>query len=403
MNEWKQVTLADLVEQVDERRGELNVPLVLSVTEKRGVIPQDEVFKKRIATDDTSKYKVLQPLDIAYNPYLLWTGAIGQWGGPQPGVTSPVYETFRTRAGHDARFVGLILTGGSLTRYFDATAIGSIQRRRRTPVPVFLAAQTAAPSLREQRRIVAVMAAIDAQIAALEGEVASALVVRNTFEADTCAALEQGPMTVLGEIAEVVGGVTKDQKKQVAEGNVEVPYLRVANVQRGFLDLTEVTTLRVPPKAVTDRALRPGDLLLNEGGDRDKLGRGWVWEGQIADCVHQNHVHRARIADPSRYLPKFVSMWANTFGPDWFYNNGGQTNGIASVSISKVRMFPVPDCPADEQQRITETAEALRAVEYARRSELAALSTVRADLLSALLSQEITVGDALDQFIGQAA
>jgi type I restriction enzyme, S subunit len=149
MSEWAGVQLSDLLDQVDERRGDQDVPLVLSVTEKRGIIPQVEVFKKRIATEDTSNYKVLQPLDIAYNPYLLWTGAIGQWDGQEPGVTSPVYETFRVRAEHDPRFVGLILTSGVLTPYFDATAIGSIQRRRRTPVPVFLAAEATVPQLPE--------------------------------------------------------------------------------------------------------------------------------------------------------------------------------------------------------------------------------------------------------------
>jgi type I restriction enzyme S subunit len=207
------------------------------------------------------------------------------------------------------------------------------------------------------------------------------------------------PAVELGQIAEVVGGVTKDKKKESAEGNVDVPYLRVANVQRGYLDLESVTTIRVTPKTLADRALQVGDLLLNEGGDRDKLGRGWVWEGQIPNCVHQNHVHRARIEDQDAYLPKFVSMWANTFGPDWFFDNGGQTNGIASISISKVRQFPVPSVPVARQQEIVTASEALRGVEDNLAVELAALRVVRADLLTALLSQEITVDAAVDKFV----
>ena len=399
MSEWPLVALSEIVEQVDERRGVQDVSLVLSVTEKRGIIPQEDVFKKRIATENTSKYKVLQPLDIAYNPYLLWTGAIGQWDGDQPGVTSPVYETFRVRRGHDPRFAGLILTSGQLTAYFDATAIGSISRRRRTPVPVFLAAKTAAPPLAEQQRIVAVMASVDAQIEALTGEVRKATMVRRSFEADTCASFESKPTLALGDIAEVVGGVTKDKNKEAAEGNVEAPYLRVANVQRGFLDLADVTTIRVPPRTLADRSLRRGDLLLNEGGDRDKLGRGWVWEDQIPNCVHQNHVHRARIHDQAAFLPKFVSMWANTFGPDWFFDNGGQTSGIASISVGKVRQFPIPAVPAEDQQRIVRIGDALRSVEFNLTAELTALRTVRADLLSALLAQEITVDKAVDRFV----
>ena len=120
----------------------------------------------------------------------------------------------------------------------------------------------------------------------------------------------------LGDIADVVGGVTKDSKREDDPTFVERPYLRVANVQRGYLDLDVVTTIRVAPEKAAKLELRPGDVLLNEGGDRDKLGRGWVWEGQVEGCIHQNHVFRARLAGGIE--PKLVSIWGNTFGQGWF-------------------------------------------------------------------------------------
>ena len=87
--------------------------------------------------------------------------------------------------------------------------------------------------------------------------------------------------TRLGELADVVGGVTKDSKRQSDPSFVEVPYLRVANVQRGRLDLSKISTIRVPPAKAAALRLLPGDVLLNEGGDRDKLGRGWVWDARV--------------------------------------------------------------------------------------------------------------------------
>ncbi len=96
----------------------------------------------------------------------------------------------------------------------------------------------------------------------------------------------------LGDLAEVVGGITKDASKQSSDGLVEVPYLRVANVQRGRLDLTTLKTIRAPASKVEQLRLRQGDVLLNEGGDRDKLGRGWVWTEGPDPCIHQNHVYR---------------------------------------------------------------------------------------------------------------
>ena len=71
-----------------------------------------------------------------------------------------------------------------------------------------------------------------------------------------------------------------------------MPYLRVANVQDGFLDLSEIKTIEVLPEDVDEYHLEDGDILVTEGGDPDKLGRGAIWRGQVERCIHQNHVFR---------------------------------------------------------------------------------------------------------------
>ncbi|MGO1316589.1 MAG: restriction endonuclease subunit S, partial [Cellulomonadaceae bacterium] len=118
--------------------------------------------------------------------------------------------------------------------------------------------------------------------------------------------------STLSDVAEVVGGVTKDAKKEGTPGLVEVPYLRVANVQRGRLDLTNIATIRVAPAKAAALKLRAGDILMNEGGDRDKLARGWIWEDQIPGCIHQNHVFRARSLGEVR--PEWLACCANSYG-----------------------------------------------------------------------------------------
>lgn len=155
----------------------------------------------------------------------------------------------------------------------------------------------------------------------------------------------------LGELADVVGGVTKDAKRESDRAFIEVPYLRVANVQRGRLDLAHVSKIRVAPSKAIALRLQPGDVLLNEGGDRDKLARGWVWEGQIDDCIHQNHVFRARIRD-DRIEPKILSWAANTLGAPWAERNGKQSVNLASISLSKIRLMPIPVPPRPLQAQI---------------------------------------------------
>ncbi|WP_435227916.1 restriction endonuclease subunit S [Streptomyces sp. Tue6028] len=159
----------------------------------------------------------------------------------------------------------------------------------------------------------------------------------------------------LEEIADVVGGVTKDKKKQSDPGLPEVPYLRVANVQRGWLDLSEVSVIRVPEKKALQLALHPGDVLLNEGGDRDKLGRGWIWEGQVQGAIHQNHVFRARVRNGVLH-PKLLSWYANN-SARWFEVNGKQSVNLASISLSRIKQLPVPVPPLSEQGPIVERIE----------------------------------------------
>ena len=137
--------------------------------------------------------------------------------------------------------------------------------------------------------------------------------------------------------------------------------MRVANVQRGFIDLSEVKFINASASDIADLRLENGDVLFNEGGDRDKLGRGWIWESQLADCIHQNHVFRARM-----YLgamsPKLVSWWGNTFGKDYFLRVGKQTTNLASINLGKLSEFPVPVPPQAEQLRMVLEIERLLSV-----------------------------------------
>lgn len=155
-------------------------------------------------------------------------------------------------------------------------------------------------------------------------------------------------LDMLGEIA---SGVAKGGKVGAGLEVREVPYLRVANVQRGFLDLTEVKTILATERDIAELTLKAGDVLFNEGGDRDKLGRGWVWRDEVADCIHQNHVFRMRPYLPE-ILPELISHHGNTFGKTWFQNAGKQTTNLASINMTMLRMFPVPLGPADEQREL---------------------------------------------------
>lgn len=198
--------------------------------------------------------------------------------------------------------------------------------------------------------------------------------------------------TTLGEIASIKGGLTKGKKRGPQEVIREVPYLRVANVQRGHLDLTEVRTIPASDEEVAELHLRSGDVLFNEGGDRDKLGRGWVWEGQIPVCIHQNHVFRARLLDG--FSPKFVSMYANHVGQSYFLRHGKQTTNLASINLTQLANLPLCLPPTAQQHRIVARIEALQAPSDAAREALDAipplLEKFRQSVLAAAFRGDLT-------------
>ena len=154
--------------------------------------------------------------------------------------------------------------------------------------------------------------------------------------------------STLDGLAHVVGGITKNSK--LSSGR-SVPYLRVANVQRGRLDLREIKVIMATSQQIDLLKLEPGDVLLNEGGDRDKLGRGWVWSGQLPECIHQNHVFRARLWLPA-FDSRYLSHYTNIQGVRYFLTQGRQTTNLASISLSNVKALPVPIPPALEIARI---------------------------------------------------
>lgn len=207
----------------------------------------------------------------------------------------------------------------------------------------------------------------------------------------------------LDMLGEIVSGVAKGTKRDPAIVVREAPYLRVANVQRGYLDLKEVKTIFATERDIEELTLRSGDVLFNEGGDRDKLGRGWVWRDEVANCIHQNHVFRMRPYLPE-IAPELVSHYGNTFGKFWFQSAGKQTTNLASINMSILRAFPVPLAPAAEQKVILPTLiaqlEALDDQAMAVELGLKQSEAQRQNLLKAAFSGQLVPQDPNDEPAG---
>ncbi len=187
----------------------------------------------------------------------------------------------------------------------------------------------------------------------------------------------------------------------------EYPYLRVANVQAGHVNLSVVKTIRVT-KAEADRCtLQSGDVLMTEGGDLDKLGRGCVWNAQVSPCLHQNHVFAVR-PNQSRLDPRFLSaLMGTSYARAYFQSTAKQTTNLAATNKTKLGMFKVLLPGVDEQQRILATLnEELRPVYITTarlEREIDLLREYRTRLVADVVTGKLDVREAAARLPDEAA
>ena len=185
------------------------------------------------------------------------------------------------------------------------------------------------------------------------------------------------------------------------DGLIERPYLRVANVQSDHLDLSKVTTIRVSPAEIKRATLRVGDVLMTEGGDIDKLGRGCVWLGEIPDCLHQNHVFAVR-PDPRCLNPEFlVALMGSFHTRTYFYVTAKQTTNLAATNRTTLGNLPMClPCP-DEQLSILEFITAQfraqdDAIERTRR-QIDLMNEYRTRLIADVVTGKIDVREVAER------
>jgi type I restriction enzyme S subunit len=234
------------------------------------------------------------------------------------------------------------------------------------------------PPLAEQRRIAAILDEADALRArcATTIELVESLAERLAIDLLGSSAV---PTVPLAAIAAVTSGMTKGRRLPNTPVR-PVAFMTVANVQDKSLNLSTVKYLDASEREIERYRLRRGDLLLTEGGDPDKLGRGVVWNDEVVESIHQNHLFRVR-PDPSRV----DSTWLNweigsPYGKRYFMRAAKQTTGIATINSTQLRAFPVRLMSRIDQTRFVDQISQVKLEASARTKQLRDLDALFASL-----------------------
>ncbi|QSR34218.1 restriction endonuclease subunit S [Marinobacterium iners] len=193
----------------------------------------------------------------------------------------------------------------------------------------------------------------------------------------------------LDDITDIQGGIAKG-KKVSGKRTRSLPYLRVANVQRALLDLSEIKEIEIADDEVERYLVNRRDLLITEGGDWDKVGRTAIWDGSIEPMAHQNHVFRARLIldeQNERWLERYLN---SQFARNYFASSSKQTTNLASINKTQLRSCTVPLPPLEEQKRIVQKVDELMALCDQLKERLNQASETRCQLAEALVEQAIS-------------
>ena len=406
---WELRRIDGLIERVDDTRSEIEPePTVLSCSKDHGLIPQMELFQRRLASADTRRYKLVHPGDFVYDPNLLWSGAIARSHEQAIGIVSPVYEIFRVVRDCSQDFLFAWLMSPSRLPSYRAISMGTNVRRRRADFGDFSKLPILLPPLPEQRAIAAVLDRIDDAMERTEAVIVATERLRDTLLHELLtrgvpglhSEWKEAPgigtiptcwdVVRLGDVAEVQTGRAVNGKAIVG-GSLEVPYLRVANVKDGYLDLTTVKAMPVSEDEIGRYKVQNGDVLFTEGGDADKVGRGTVWRNEIPLCLHQNHIFAVRPNQNILYSDFLASFAASNCAKRYFLSAAKQTTNLASINASQLKLLPVSLPMPREQQTIVAILDGVEETIERGIMETAMLTSLKASAADALLTGRVRI------------
>ena len=357
------------------------------------------------ASEMRSKTSAFQPGDVLYGklrPYLDKAAL-----ADEPGVCTTELLVLRAKANADPRFLAAAVHSPSFLEYAIAGTTGvqhprtSWAHTRDFQMPAF--------TLCEQQGIADLLWLVHEAISRSEALVEEAQALKRAAmhtlftrglrgeaqkETEIGTLPEGWDVVPLENCAVVQTGAAKGRKFGGAEV-VQVPYLRVANVQDGYLDLAEMKTISIRRSELNRYRLQQGDVLMTEGGDFDKLGRGFVWRGQLKLCVHQNHVFAVR-TDRNRLLPDFFTYEAQSdYGKAYFLKVAHKTTNLASINSTKLKAFPVLIPTLGEQREIVAVLDVIDRKIALHQRKRAVLEDLFKALLHKLMTGESRVGELM--------
>lgn len=161
---WTWLPIGSLAREIRERAGDNSGYPVLSVTKHRGIVRADDYHKKTVHGRDTSNYKVVRLGQFAYATIHLDEGSIGILECERAGIVSPMYTVFEVVRDIEPFYLLTLLKSNEALNVYGRLAEGTVNRRASIGFDNLGTVSLLLPPLPEQRKIAAILSAVDAVI-----------------------------------------------------------------------------------------------------------------------------------------------------------------------------------------------------------------------------------------------
>ena len=406
---WREVRLGSaIVSSTARRRPNEPEPKILSCSKDYGVIPQNQLFGKRLASADTSRYKLVQPGDFVYDPNLLWSGAIAQSSLAIVGLVSPVYEVFKAAEATDPGFLTEWLASPTRLSQYQRISVGTNVRRRRASIEDLGSLPLLLPPLPEQRAIAAVLDSIDEAIECTEEVIVATERLRDSLLHDLLTRGLPGHHTAwrdvpglgtipdcwevvrLGDVAEVT---FSSVDKRTVDGELPVRLCNYTDVFYNRRILPDMAFMDATANPIECKrwALQRGDVLFTKDSETaDEIGIPAYVAADMPDVLCGYHLGIARPAGTAvdgAFLARAMGSQATS------REFSRVANGITrfGLTLEATRALPLLLPPLPEQRAIAATLDSVDAAIEREGAERAALQSSKASAADALLTGRVRV------------
>jgi len=345
--------------------------------------------------------------DVTYNKMWVTKGALGVIESDEELFATTEYPTFEARADRtDTRFLKYVFQSPHFLSVASDVCRGSTSRARLNPRD-FLNLKVLAPPLPEQRKIAAILTAVDDAIAATEAVIEQLQVVKKAMMSELLTRGIPGrhtkfKQTEIGEIPEEWEVVRLDSlvtvdtgfafpSKDFSDEPSAVPVVRMSDLKKGKVDLRHAA--RVSPNVVAGLSrfqLKPGDFLVGLSGSIGNFG--------IYDDAGETAYLNQRVGRLS--LPTICAEYVHA----WYLSAPVQAQLVQlaaggaqpNLSPTAIRSLLVPKPSRNEAEQIGLVFGSVTARIDAESSKLHCIEKTKLALMSVLLTGEVRVRPAED-------